>query len=359
MIRVAFVLGTIASFVALRWSTRLLSSEPQWLGCLAVGAAAVIFVVMLLNTIRLGMRMDEDLSRAHMARARELLRHLETTREPLVIRMRGAVLAAAFGLFLTACGSGLLVLVTRYLDYVGLALGVTLVIAGLAILAPNARLLGKPALIIGLDHIEIAGYGVIPWIEIDGVHLLRDRRTQSMTFRVPRLALIRTHERFLERLTRSRSMQLVASVPIRWPSERAEVIEIVCKALWTECTGKVHVWSPTFSDEVNAAHAASIEAIRREAGPPTQPRSLVDHTLAYPERLAEMRRTSTSPEIAQLVETLQTRLKDSERTAQIASDKQISRIMWTLIVIIVLAAAGGAVALWLSDYSHPGVEAMP
>jgi hypothetical protein len=215
-----------------------------------------------------------------------------------------------------------------------------MVIGGLIVIRPYLPLLGRPALIIGMDQIDIAGYGVIPWTEIEGVHLLMSRRSHAMSFRVPRLG--------------------VASVVMQWPSERPAVVEIVCKNVWTVRTGKDSLWSPTRSDEMNAAYDAQLAAARRELDLPRKgvaPRSFVDHTLTPEECNAEMRRKATAanfPELVSVIDQVEESRNAAVRRMQLSNERSLRALMWTLIVMIVLASVGGAFVLWLNEYSRVG-----
>jgi hypothetical protein len=217
----------------------------------------------------------------HEKRVAQLQAETDAKRLPQLthdVMMNGATLSVhASSFFWAALVVLVLGVVTSFAAVVQSAIGtgiaaVLVDLTGLLMAALLIPTLGKPVMMISKAGIQTPSHGLIPWQEIEGIHLARvtargETQGHRLNLLVPTLPshLDRMHPftRALHRMMlRIKPLKMVA-IRLFSPSESATLIESLCRELWKEKTGRTRIWSPDMPPALQNASTRA-EALLRE-----------------------------------------------------------------------------------------------
>jgi hypothetical protein len=253
--------ATVVLILALGYSFVSLSEH----GLFAVGG--MLLAVAALGAIffarrRLDARLAAERERAAQARLPQLIEQIENWHRPIAVKTNVGLPMFAGVLF---TGIGLIALWhgVRKPDVEALLAALACLVIGLPVLIAFVPRIGRAALSVAAEGIELAGYGMLGWHEIDGIDLVVVRSKGAVVghrleFLVPDLQKRRNRmtatTRLLHALTMWGRARAVAWVFLGKSSEAPELIERLCKTLWSKATGHTHLWSRLVPEHLNEMH---------------------------------------------------------------------------------------------------------
>lgn len=184
--------------------------------------------------------------------------------------------------------------------------------------------IGRPVLVLSRQGIQPAGYGPLPWSDIEGIEVTELHTRGADLGHVLRLfvpALNRhLHQahpliRLARTMFRGLKMREVVTLRLRRTSEPPALIERLCRDLWKAATGMDHSWSIHFS-------SAEVQLMRS---------------------LAQHRRKDASGEILTDPERDLQRLRNLGEQFQAAAGAQRSRLGWNQLGISSLTTVVGLI----------------
>ncbi len=132
---------------------------------------------------------------------------------------------------------------------------------------------GRPALVLSSSGFETPEYGFIPWVEVDGIHLLPIMDLDELVrydiiFHVPGLVRYRHQFRYYQALLfpiSSKSCKKSIRVNLLESSEQPNVIRNIAEDLLKKSSGRDYVWDATLSEKENEAYGRLYELFRKDA----------------------------------------------------------------------------------------------
>ncbi|MGN6226925.1 MAG: hypothetical protein ACTHNM_05800 [Dyella sp.] len=320
--------GVIATGIGLA----RLRHDPLALLWLA-GGVAVVVLSYLGDKRRVQRKHARDQRRATQ-RTAELARASLTYGRPLTVPSSIDALALSLLTLLLGVAIVYFAIIDADTPWLIWLAGPFLLAFGMLLSARAASSLGKPVMVLSARGVELPLYGLIPWPEVEGLHLQRvasrGHERFALLLRVPRLADITpAHwtDRAMALVRLGPRVKGVVPVPLSRTSEPPEAIYSVARQFWTKATSRDHDWWPDASPEVNAAlgrlnHANAVW------------KSANASELKEPEHPA--------PEMAQVEKDMETVRRDLERRAS-----RLRRTMAILLAVASIAIALRILGLWL------------